>query len=109
MATPLTPNELWKIASDDLQTTLSPGTFTMWIKTSRITEIKDVGEDRKIITLATNSPYHYQMLEDRLYAQIKDALDRITGKKNELQFTMSVKKDAANISSAQATPSSQSQ
>src|SRR3990167_1795963 len=102
MATPLTPDKLWETVIGDLQTTLSPGTFTMWIKSSRITEIKEVGEDRRIITLATNSPYHYQMLEDRLYAQIKDALDRITGKKNELQFTMSVKKDAENISSAQA-------
>ena len=109
MATPLTPDKLWETVSGDLQTTLSPGTFAMWIKSSHITEIKEVGEDRRIITLATNSPYHYQMLEERLYAQIKDALDRITGKKNELQFTMSIKKDAANTSSAQATPSSQSQ
>ena len=102
MTTPLTPNELWKTVSDDLQTTLSPGTFTMWIKSSHITEMKDVGDDRRIITLSTNSPYHYQMLEERLYAQVKDALDRITGKKNELQFTMSVKKETTNISSTES-------
>jgi chromosomal replication initiator protein len=96
MPSNMSPDELWKRASDDLQTSLTKMTFSLWIKSASISEMKEVGEERAIITIAATSAYHLQMLENRFYAQIKDALDRITGKKNELQFTLSLKKPDTN-------------
>ncbi len=86
--TPLNPHDLWTRVLDDLEPSTSKSMFSMWIRPASIVEIKDVGEDRTIVTLTSLTPYHLQMLEDRFYAQIKDALDRITKKKNELQFSM---------------------
>jgi len=84
----LNNDQLWTRVLDDLEPTTSKSMFSMWIRPASITDIKDVGEDRSIITLTSLTPYHLQMLEDRFYAQIKDALDRITKKKNELQFSL---------------------
>lgn len=85
---PFDPDKLWKTVLGDLQPSLSSSMYTMWFRPAHIAEIKEVGEDRAIVTIASLSAYHTQMLEDRFYAQIKDALDRITGKKNELQFIL---------------------
>jgi len=82
------PNELWKRVLDDLETSLSKTMFSMWVRPASISEMRDVGDDRVITTITSLTPYHLQTLEDRYYAQIKDALDRITGKKHELQFSL---------------------
>lgn len=84
----MNPHDLWTRVLDDLEPSTSKSMFSMWIRPASIVEMKDVGEDRSIITLTSLTPYHLQMLEDRFYAQIKDALDRITKKKNELQFSL---------------------
>jgi chromosomal replication initiator protein len=87
-STPMERTELWKRVKDDLEVSISKAMFTMWIKPAEIIELKDVGEDRGIAVFSSPTPYHLSTLENRFYAQIKDALDRITGKKYELQFTM---------------------
>lgn len=80
--------ELWKRVKADLEVSVSKGMFAMWIKPSEILEIKEIGEERGIAVFSSPTPYHLSTLENRFYAQIKDALDRVSGKKYELQFTM---------------------
>lgn len=80
--------ELWKRVKSDLEVSVSKGMFAMWIKPSEIVEIKEIGDERAIAVFSSPTPYHLSTLENRFYAQIKDALDRVSGKKYELQFTM---------------------
>lgn len=80
--------ELWKRAKADLEVSVSKGMFAMWIKPAELIEVKEIGEDRGIASFSSPTPYHLATLENRFYAQIKDALDRVSGKKYELQFTM---------------------
>lgn len=81
-----TAQNLWTKALADLQLTMSSQQFHMWIMSSLLVEIRPVGEDRMIGIIATPSAIHHQMVEGRLYATIKEALDRVSGKKFDLQF-----------------------
>lgn len=82
--------KLWNTALADLENSFSPGTFSTWIKPLRIREIKVVGDDHLMITFVCPNTFHIRMIEDRYYALIKEALDRITKKKNNLQFEIKI-------------------
>ena len=82
----MTSKDLWERARADLQVSLSTGNFNMWFKNASIVEAREVGEDRAIVVMTSASAYHVTMLENRFYAQIKEALDGVSKRKCELQF-----------------------
>lgn len=82
----MTLQELWERAKADIQTSVSPSTFTMWIAPTEVSAIKEIEGNRAILTLLSPTLFHRNTLEQRYYAQIKDALDRVGGKSYELQF-----------------------
>ncbi len=83
---------LWKAVLSDLELDLSATNFSMWLKPTSLTTIKDVDEKRQIVTVACRTPYQQTLVESRYYGQIKEVLDRITGKQNELVFLVQAEK-----------------
>lgn len=78
--------DIWLRATTDLQVSMSAQHFHMWIAGSSLVETREVGDDHMIGVIAAPSAMHLQMIEGRFYATIKEALDRASGKKFDLQF-----------------------
>jgi len=79
---------LWQAVLSELELDTSRGNFTAWLKPTTLVSIKDVDKTRQIVTIGCRSPYQQTMVETRYYGQIKQALDRITEKQNELVFSI---------------------
>lgn len=80
------PQEIWQRTMADLEISLSKGVFGMWLRPAELLGMREVGENRVLATISSSSPYHVQILEARFYGQIKEALDRVTGRYCELEF-----------------------
>jgi chromosomal replication initiator protein len=80
--------QLWKLVLDDLQVSLSQGNYSTWIRPTELTNVTSVGEDRQIAEISCPSSFHQQMLETRYYAQIKEAVDKISKKNTELRLSI---------------------
>lgn len=80
--------QLWKIVFEDLQVSMSPATFSSWIRPLALKAISEVGETRLIADVACPSIFHINIVESRYYAQIKEAFDRATEKQTELRFVV---------------------
>lgn len=108
--------DLWNKTLADLQVSMSTQHFHMWITTCRLTEAREVGNDHLICVVSTPSAMHLQMIEGRFYASLKEAVDRVSGKKSELQFkvdaslqtsppkTTPTKKDVTEETAANSSP-----
>lgn len=59
-----------------------------WIAQTKLVRVQRVDAGRQIVEIACKSPYHRQFIEERYHGQIKEALDRVTGRKNELIFSV---------------------
>lgn len=81
-----TPVEVWKKSLADLEIGMSPQHFHMWIEKATLQEIRDVGDTHAIAVISAPTAMHIQMIEGRFYATVKESLDRVTGKKVDLQF-----------------------
>lgn len=93
-------NQLWKTVLSDLEVSVSRGNFMTWIFPTRLVQIQQVDTARQIVEIACKSAYHRQFIEERYIGQIKDALDRITKRKNEIVFVV---KDFSSKQSSQDT------
>ncbi|OGV97143.1 chromosomal replication initiator protein DnaA [Microgenomates group bacterium RBG_16_45_19] len=80
--------QMWKIVFEDLQVSMSSATFSSWIKPLSLQAMAAVGESRLIADIVCPSPFHINIVEQRYYAQIKDAFDRATDKQTELRFSV---------------------
>jgi len=101
----MTPKDLWERTQADLQVSLSAGNYKMWIKNASIAEAREVGEERAIVVLTSVSSYHVTMLENRFYAQIKEALDRVSKRNCELQFKVTEQKTSGtNLQESNSHP-----
>ncbi|PWU23445.1 hypothetical protein C5B42_02720, partial [Candidatus Cerribacteria bacterium 'Amazon FNV 2010 28 9'] len=82
----LDTSTVWSRALSDMAVGMSSQHYHMWIEKVTLGELREVGDDRAIGVLFAQSAMHLQMVEGRFYASIKEALDRVTGRKVELQF-----------------------
>jgi len=80
--------QLWKLVLDDLQVSLSQGNFSTWVRLTELVSVTSVGEDRQIAEISCPSSFHQKMIETRYYAQIKEAIDKISKKNTELRLTI---------------------
>lgn len=103
----LDPSTLWSRALADLQVSMSSQHFHMWIEKATLVENREVGDDRAIGVIMVPSAMHLQMIEGRFYASIKEAVDRVSGKKFELQFKVG-SATVAITPTAQPAPTSDS-
>src|SRR3989344_7694416 len=79
---------LWKTVLGELQVSLSATSFKGWVREIELVKIEPVGDDRQMVTLGCKTAFHRENVENRYYGQIKAVLDRLTGKRNELIFTV---------------------
>jgi len=77
---------IWKLTLDNLKLSLSTANFSTWFSQTFITQIKPVDEGRQICEIGCPSSFVANAVENRYYALIKDTLDSLTGKKNDLVF-----------------------
>ncbi|MCD8484908.1 chromosomal replication initiator protein DnaA [Candidatus Woesebacteria bacterium] len=82
----LQPDLVWADVLRSLSKSMSPSTFSTFVKPLSISSIEEVGEDRAIIRFQAASPYVAQQAEMRCYAQLKQAVDESTQKKCDLTF-----------------------
>lgn len=82
----ISTQDIWARATADLSVSMSTQHYRMWIASSNLIETRLVGEDHMIGVIASPSAMHLNMIEGRFYATLKEALDRASGKKFDLQF-----------------------
>ncbi len=87
MSTEPQPELIWADTLRELSSSMPGSAFSTWIKPLTLKTVESVGDQRAIITFTADSPYVAQQAELRCYAQLKQAIDRITGKQNDLVFT----------------------
>jgi len=78
--------KIWKLTLDNLKLSLSTANFSTWFSQTFITQIKPIDENRQICEIGCSSSFIANTIENRYYALIKDSLDSLTGKKNDLVF-----------------------
>ncbi len=79
---------LWKAVLADLELDVSKSYFNLWLKPTTLVGISEVDGTRRIVTVGCRTPFQQTQVESRYYGQIKLALDRLTGKQNELVFQL---------------------
>lgn len=90
--------KIWKTVLENLKINLSAANFSTWFLQTFITKIKKVDKNRQITEIGCPNLFVRNTIEDRYYALIKEALDQITGKKNDLVFVVKqTKKPKAEI------------
>lgn len=77
---------IWAEVLKQLSKTMSPTTFTTFVKPLRIASVELIGDDRAIISITADSPYVAQQAELRCYAQIKKEVDVATARRCDLVF-----------------------
>lgn len=80
--------KVWFIVLESLKLSLSSANFTTWLARTFITEIKEVDGERQIVEIGCPSSFISTTIENRYYALIKNTLDQITKKKNDLVFVV---------------------
>mgnify|MGYP006423722535 CR=1 FL=1 len=90
---------LWQSVCGELEVSMSTMIYNSWIKPCFIKDITIVDDDRLIVEMATPSGYHLRTVDERYYGQIKQVIERVTGKTCELALVVSqqvVKKPASS-------------
>lgn len=87
----LQPDLVWASVLRSLSKSMSPSTFSTFVKPLSIANIEMVGEDRAIVRFQADSPYVAQQAELRCYAQLKQAVDESTKKMCDLVFESTAK------------------
>lgn len=91
---------VWKLTVDDLQVSLSPATFTSWIKPLRLIQLTSTDSGRIIADIACPSSFHQGIIEQRFYGQIQDTLNRVTQTTCELRFSIAPASSSTTSKSA---------
>jgi len=81
-------DSMWKMVLEDLQVSLSPATFTSWIKPLRLGEVTTTESGRIIADIYCPSSFHRGIIEQRFYSQIQESLNRVSKTSSELRFTI---------------------
>ncbi|MBM3205935.1 hypothetical protein FJZ41_03765, partial [Candidatus Shapirobacteria bacterium] len=78
--------KLWLTVLENLKLSLSGANFATWFPKTFINEVKILDQERQIIEIACPSSFISNTIENRYYGLIKEALDQVTKKKNDLVF-----------------------
>jgi chromosomal replication initiator protein len=82
----ITVAEIWKQVCNTLQQSVTSSNYETWILSNPLTDFRRVGEERAIGVITSPTAFHSTNVERNFYAQIKEAIDQVTGLKSELQF-----------------------
>jgi len=78
--------KVWLTVLENLKLSLSSANFATWFSRTFIVSNKEIDSQRQIIEIGCPSSFISNTIENRYYALIKNALDQITSKKNDLIF-----------------------
>lgn len=83
------PQLVWSTVLRDLSKSMSSSSFSTWIKPLKIESIEAVGDGHAIVKIVAASPYVAEQAEMRCYVQLKQIIDRSTGRACDLTFDIS--------------------
>lgn len=90
------PRSLWKLVADDLQVSLSAAMYNSWVKPLHLMEASPTDSGRLIATLSCPSIFHQNIVEQRFYGQIQEALTRLSQTPCELKFVVAPTPEKTN-------------
>lgn len=82
---------LWKTVLGQMELSLSRANYKTWFPLTFIKEVQEVNPQRQIITVGCPSPFVAETIQNRYFGQVKEVLDKETGKQNELVFVIAEK------------------
>lgn len=80
--------KLWKETLETICVSVSSANFNTWFAQTAITSLKKVGSRRQIVDIGCPSSYIADALEKRYFGLIQETLNKTTGLKNDLVFTV---------------------
>lgn len=79
---------LWKTALEQVKLSVSRGTYAAYFSSSVLKSIKTVDDQRQIAEVALANAFLRENVEQRYWSIVKQAIDAVTGKKNDLVFSV---------------------
>ncbi len=79
---------VWLTVLENLKLSLSSANFATWFSRTFIVNTTEVDSQRQIMEIGCPSSFISNTIENRYYALIKNTLDQITKKKNDLVFVV---------------------
>jgi chromosomal replication initiator protein len=92
----------WKAVLAELELSISPVYFPTWIKPLSIASLEKLNDESQLVTILCPSSYHQSMVAQRYQGQIQRSLERISGLKTELAYTIG--RDETNPKKPAAAP-----
>lgn len=97
-------DKLWSKVCGELGILMSPATFSSWIRPCFVKSVSNIDDQRILVELASSSTYHRHTIETKYYNIIKQAFDKVSGKKcdialiviEKLAETKPIKKQESN-------------
>lgn len=87
-----TIEQIWQMAKNDLESSLSPAIFNTWILPSPLTQIKIIDELKAEATINCMTAFHATNLKSNLYLPIKTALEKYVNRPLEINFVVGTNK-----------------
>jgi chromosomal replication initiator protein len=82
---------IWKLTCNDLKLKLSEASYTTWILTNPLVELKINDQNQAQGTISALTAFHATNLKKNLYNSIKKSLEKVTKKPTNLQFKINYK------------------
>ena len=83
-----TVEQIWQMAKNDLESSLSPAIFNTWILPSPLIQIKIVDDLKAEAVINCMTAFHATNLKSNLYLPIKTALEKYVNRPLEIDFVV---------------------
>ncbi len=81
-----TVEQIWQMAKNDLENSLSPAIFNTWILPSPLVQLTIVDDLKAEATISCMTAFHVTNLKSNLYLPIKTALEKYVNRPIEINF-----------------------
>lgn len=78
----------WQTVLETLKINLSAASFSTWFSQTFIIQSKEIDDNRQILEIGCPNTFVRNTIENRYYALIKEAIDQVTERKNDLVFVV---------------------
>ncbi len=78
--------EIWAKACAQLEIQLSPAVYNTWIASNPLTKLQYGDDETCLATISSPTAFHSTNLKKNLHIPIKQALDKVTGKRCDIQY-----------------------
>ncbi|HBL52178.1 MAG: chromosomal replication initiator protein DnaA [Candidatus Blackburnbacteria bacterium RIFCSPHIGHO2_02_FULL_39_13] len=81
-------NKIWQEVLSTLKVSVSSGNYSTWLSQTFITSTRELDNGRQLIEIGCPSSFIADTIEKRYFGLILDSLNRTTGYKNDITFTV---------------------